>query len=87
MKDLLLKYIVHRVPVHTIQQQYQFGSASITVWAKLCRKGMLDYVLDSSQKLRTSSFGASTVGDILKRQLVFGVVERESGKEISSSRS
>jgi hypothetical protein len=52
MEDLLLKYdIVHRVPVHNIQQQYKFGSASITDWAKLCRKIMLDYVMDSSQKI------------------------------------
>jgi hypothetical protein len=29
--------IVHRVPAHTIQQERQFGSATITDWDELCR--------------------------------------------------
>ena len=43
--------IVRRVPAHTIQQEHQFGPATINDWAKLCTEIMLDYVLDSSQKI------------------------------------
>ena len=48
-------YIVRRVPAHTIQKEHQFGSATITDWAKLCREAMLDYVLGSSQKIGGSN--------------------------------
>jgi hypothetical protein len=52
MEVQLLTYdIVRRVPTHTIQQEQQFGPATINDWAKLCREGMLDYVLGSSQKI------------------------------------
>jgi hypothetical protein len=52
MEVLFLTYdIVRRVPAHTIQQEHQFDSATITDWAKLCREVMLDYVLSSSQKI------------------------------------
>jgi hypothetical protein len=52
MEVLLLTYdIVRGVPAHTIQQEHQFGSATITEWAKLSREVMLDYVLGSSQKI------------------------------------
>jgi len=40
MEVLLLTYIVRRVLAHTMQQQHQFGSATITDWAKLCREAM-----------------------------------------------
>jgi len=40
MEVLLLTYIVRRVPAHTVQQEHQFGSATITDWAKLCREVM-----------------------------------------------
>ena len=50
MEVVLLTYnIVHRVSAPTIQQEHQFGSATITDCAKLCRLVMLDYVLTSSQ--------------------------------------
>ena len=52
MEVLHLTYaIVHRVPAYSIQQEHQFCSATITDWAKLCRKVMLDYLLGSSQKI------------------------------------
>jgi len=48
MEFVLLTYdTVHRVPANTIQQEHQFGSATITDWAKLCRQVMLDSVLGS----------------------------------------
>jgi len=40
MEVLLLAYIARRVSVHTIQREHQFGSATITDWAKLCREIM-----------------------------------------------
>jgi hypothetical protein len=43
--------IVRRVPAHTIQQEHQFGSTTITQWDKLFREVMLDYGLGSSQKI------------------------------------
>jgi hypothetical protein len=52
LEALLFTYdIVRRVPAHTIQQKHQFGSATITEWAKLCREVMLDYVLGRSKKI------------------------------------
>jgi hypothetical protein len=43
MHAVLLTYdIVRRVLAHTIQQEHQFGSATITDWAKLCREVMLE---------------------------------------------
>jgi hypothetical protein len=42
MEVLLLTYdIVRRVPAHTIHQEDQFGSPTITERAKLCREVML----------------------------------------------
>jgi hypothetical protein len=53
MEVLFLTYdIARRVPAHTIQHEHQFDSATIIDWAILCREVMLDYVLDSSQKVK-----------------------------------
>jgi hypothetical protein len=42
MAVLLRTYdIVRRVPAHAIQQEHQFGSATITEWVKLCTEVML----------------------------------------------
>jgi hypothetical protein len=99
MEVMLLTYdIIRRVPAHTIQQEHQFGSSTITEWAKLCREVMLDYVLGSSQKIGgpnktveidENKFGRRKYnrGHKVKGQLVFGGIERESGKNIPSSRS
>jgi len=51
MEILLLTYIPRRVPAHTIQQELQFGFATITDGVKLCTKSMLDYVLGRFQKI------------------------------------
>ena len=40
---VLLTYdIVRRVPAYTIQQEHQFGSATITDWAKFRTEVMLE---------------------------------------------
>ena len=92
MEVLLLTYdIVRRVPVHTIQQEHQFGSATITEWAKLYREVMLDYVLGSSRKIdgpnntveideRKFGLRKYNRGHKMKGQWVFSSVELESGK-------
>ena len=92
MEVLLLTYdIVRRVPAHTIQQEHQFGSATITEWAKLCREVMLDYVLGSPQKIGgpnntveidDSKFGLHKYsrGHKVKWQWVFGSVDLDSGE-------
>jgi hypothetical protein len=97
MEFVLLTYdTVHRVPAHTIQQEHQFGSATITDWSKLCREVTLDYVLGSSQKIGGSNktvendesmFGLRKYdrGLKVKGQWVFVGVEREFGKDISGS--
>ena len=42
MEVLLLTYdYVHHVPAYAILQEHQFGSATISEWAKLCRETML----------------------------------------------
>ena len=52
MEVLLITYdIVQLVPAYSIQQEHQFCSATITDWAKLCRKVMLDYLQGTSQKI------------------------------------
>jgi hypothetical protein len=92
MEVLLLMYdIIRRFPAHTLQQEHEFGSATITEWAKLCRDVILDYVLGSSQKIGgpnktieidDSKFGLRKYnrGHKVKGQWVFGSVEHEAGK-------
>ena len=83
--------IVCRVPAQTIQQEHQFGSATITDWAKRCREVMLDYLLGSSQQIggpnktvdvNDSKFGRRKYnrGNKMKGQWVFGGDQRKSGK-------
>ena len=96
---LLTTYdIFRRDPPNTIQQEHLFGSATISEWAKLCREVMLDYVLGSSQKIfgpkktvevDESNFGRGKYnrGHKVKGQWAFGGFERESGKEICSSKA
>jgi hypothetical protein len=81
MEDLLLTYnIVHCVPPHTIQQEHQFGSASITDLAKLCRKVMLDYLLDSSQNIgRLNKTVEIDENKLIRRKYNRGQIERTVG--------
>jgi hypothetical protein len=52
MEVLFLTYdIVRRVPSQCIQLEYNFSKTTISDWAQLCRKAMLDYVESSSQKI------------------------------------
>ena len=92
MEVLFLTYgVVRLVPTHTVQQEHQFCSATITDWAKLCQGAMLGYVLCVSQKIGgpnktveidDSKFGRCKYnrGNAVKGQWVFGDVERDPGK-------
>ena len=91
MEVLLLAYDIFRcVPAHTIHQEHQFGSPTITEGDKLCSE-VLEYVLGGSQKIggpnKTVEIDDSKFsqriynrGHKVKGQWVFVGVERESGK-------
>jgi len=57
---------VRRANSHTVQQESQFGSATISNWAKFCRETMFNYVQGGSQKIvglnKTVEIDASSVG-------------------------
>ena len=99
MEVLLLTYDnVQIVPAHNIHREFQFGSSTITKWDKVCGGFMLEYVLSGSQKIdganetveiEESNFSRRNCnrGHNVKGHWVFGGVECDSGKYISSSRS
>ena len=47
--------IVRPVTSHTVQQEHQFGSATIADWVQFCSEAMLDYVQGCSQKMISSN--------------------------------